>query len=138
MASVALDETADAVVGHAATFAAAFGLPLVLLHVVSPIHGAPRAADAVRAAERLHEANAHARLAALAGPLRSTMTVEVEVRCGDTAEEIAEAAASRRTLVTIASGGSAAHHRPGSIAYRVLCLSDSPVLAIPLTPHAGA
>jgi hypothetical protein len=57
--------------------------------------------------------------------------VDVEVRCGPAAEEIAAAAAARHALVTLASGGDDAHHRPGSIAYRVLCLSDLPVLAIP-------
>jgi nucleotide-binding universal stress UspA family protein len=158
IASVQLDNSADAVVGHAVTFATVFGLPLTLLHVVPPIEGMPRAAAAARAAERLHEASAHARLTELAARVRSglpligptfgsgvpsvqapdlkvgpTFRVEVsiEVRCGGAAEEIAAAAASRHALVTIASGGDS-HHRPGSIAYRVLCLSDSPVLAIPL------
>jgi nucleotide-binding universal stress UspA family protein len=131
IASVELDNSADAVAGHAATFASGFGLPLTLLHVVPPVEGMPRAVEAARVAERLHEASAQARLTELAGRVPAGVDVSTEVRCGAAAEEIAAAAASRHALVTIASGGDDTHHRPGSIAYRVLCLSDSPVLAIP-------
>jgi nucleotide-binding universal stress UspA family protein len=141
IASVELDDSAEAVIGHAVSFARAFGLPLILLHVVPPVEGMPRAVEAARAAERRHEANAQARLSQLAGRVGSGQDlaatpeqlkeVEVEVRCGPAAEEIAAAAASRHALVTISSGGDNAHHRPGSIAYRVLCLSDAPVLAVP-------
>jgi nucleotide-binding universal stress UspA family protein len=131
IASVDLDTSAEAVLGHAASFAAGFALPLTLLHVVPPVDGMPRAHEAARAAERLHETNAHARLTQLAAGLPRELQVEVEVRFGLAAEEIAAAAASRHALVTITSGGDNVHHRPGSIAYRVLCLSESPVLAVP-------
>jgi nucleotide-binding universal stress UspA family protein len=131
IASVDLDRSAEAVIRHGASFAAGFGLPLTLLHVVPPVEGMPRAVEAARAAERLHETNAHARLTELAASLPRELQVNLEVRPGPAAEEIAAAAASRHALVTITSGGDNAHHRPGSIAYRVLCLSQSPVLAVP-------
>jgi nucleotide-binding universal stress UspA family protein len=129
IASVELDASAEAVIGHAVSFARGFGLPVMLLHVVPPVEGMPRAVEAARAAERLHETNAQARLAELADHIGGD--VEVEIRSGSAAEEIAAAAAARHALVTIASGGEHGHHRPGSIAYRVLCLSEAPVLAVP-------
>ena len=132
IASVELDASAEAVIGHAVSFARGFGLPVMLLHVVPPVDRMPRALEAARAAERLHETNAQARLAELADHLRGEVDVEVEIRSGSAAEEIAAAAAARRALATIASGGENAHHRPGSIAYRVLCLSEAPVLAVPV------
>jgi nucleotide-binding universal stress UspA family protein len=131
IASVELDDSADAVIGHALAFAKDFELPLTLLHVVPPVEGMPRAVDAARAAERLHEANAQARLSDLASRIALDLRADVEVRCGPAAEEIAAAAAARHALVTITSGGTNAHHRPGSIAYRVLCLSEAPVLTVP-------
>ena len=131
IASLELDASAEAVIGHAVAFAKAFELPLTLLHVVPPVEGVPRAVEAARAAERLHETNAQAGLNELASRIGSGLKVEVEVRSGSAAEEIAAAAASRHALVTIASGGDNTHHRPGSIAYRVLCLSEAPVLAVP-------
>ena len=130
IASVELDQSAQAVTQHAAAFARAFGLPLTLLHVVPPVDGIPRAAQAARRAERQHEANAHARLTELARALEPGLRVDIEVRCGAAADEIAAAAVARHALITIASSGHI-DHRPGSIAYRVLCLSDSPVLAVP-------
>jgi nucleotide-binding universal stress UspA family protein len=137
IASVELDESAEAVIGHAVSFAKGFELPLTLLHVVPPVEGMPRAVEAARAAERLHETNAQARLNELSSRIGSEIEVEVEVRCGPAAEEIAAAAASRHALVTITSGGDNVHHRPGSIAYRVLCLSDAPVLAVPFRSGRG-
>jgi nucleotide-binding universal stress UspA family protein len=134
IAAVEMDHTAEAIAEHAATVAESLGLPLVLLHVVAPVHGAPRTAEAAAEATRLHEAGAQARLAELAaraGAVTPGRPVAVEVRSGPAAEEIAAAAAARQALVTIASGGNDEHHRPGSIAYRVLCLCDLPVLAVP-------
>ena len=128
IASVELDASAEAVIGHAVSFAKGFGLPVTLLHVVPPVEGMPRAVEAARAAERLHETNAQTRLAELAGRIRGEVE---EARWRGSPEAIAAAAATRHALVTITSGGGNAHHRPGSIAYRVLCLSEAPVLAVP-------
>jgi len=66
IASVELDASAEAVIGHAVSFARGFGLPVMLLHVVPPVDRMPRALEAARAAERLHETNAQVRLAELA------------------------------------------------------------------------
>jgi nucleotide-binding universal stress UspA family protein len=131
IASVELDASAEVVIGHAVSFARGFGLPVMLLHVVPPVDRMPRALEAARAAERLHETNAQVRLAELADHIRGEVEVEVEIRSGSAAEEIAASAAARHAIATIASGGENAHHRPGSIAYRVLCLSEAPVLAVP-------
>ena len=56
----------------------------------------------------------------------------VIVRSGTPADEIADVAASMEDLVIILGlGGGWMLHRPGSTAYRVLCLSTVPVLALP-------
>ena len=80
IASVELDASAEAVIGHAVSFARGFGLPVMLLHVVPPVDRMPRALEAARAAERLHETNAQARLAELADHIRGEVEVEVEIR----------------------------------------------------------
>ena len=56
----------------------------------------------------------------------------VLVRSGTPAEEIADVAASMEDLVIVVGlGGGWMLHRPGSTAYRVLCLATVPVFALP-------
>jgi nucleotide-binding universal stress UspA family protein len=121
--------------GHAVRAAAGlakdFGASLLVTHVVEPggllthwranvdVVDAARLADA---RERLET------VAAEAGAGGETL-----VRLGSIADSIASTAEEREAglIVVGLTGQSAAHRRPGSIAYRILCLAKAPVLVVP-------
>jgi len=54
-----------------------------------------------------------------------------DVRTGNPARVLVDAAAGRPALIVIGLGGKKAGQRPGTTAYRVLCEADAPVLAVP-------
>ncbi|HEX6976584.1 MAG TPA: hypothetical protein VF147_19385, partial [Vicinamibacterales bacterium] len=75
---------------------------------------------------------ARASLALIAQVIDPRRPPEVVIRNGTPAEEIADvAAASEGVVVVVGLGGGWMLHRPGSTAYRVLCLSSAPVFALP-------
>jgi nucleotide-binding universal stress UspA family protein len=54
-----------------------------------------------------------------------------DVRSGDAAQVLVDAASGRDALIVVGLGGSSAGQRPGTTAYRVLRDADAPVLAVP-------
>ncbi len=54
-----------------------------------------------------------------------------DVRTGDAARVLVDAAAGRDALIVVGLGGTSAAQRPGTTAYRVLRDADAPVLAVP-------
>jgi len=54
-----------------------------------------------------------------------------DVRTGNPARVLVEAAAGRKALIVVGLGGRKPGQRPGTTAYRVLCEADAPVLAVP-------
>jgi hypothetical protein len=64
--------------------------------------------------------------------------IETRLTYGGAAEEIARIASDERASVVVMSLGSAATRGrgqlPGSVAYGVLCLAPTPILALPETP----
>ena len=117
----------------AAGLAAVAGVPLIVVHVVEPVKS--------RLAARLHLAGIEADRRAIAedglqelvAGLPAGLHEEALVAYGDPAEEVAKVANDRRAgLVVIGLHGSPAlGPRIGSVTYRVLCLSPTPVLALP-------
>lgn len=106
----------------AAGLAAALGLPLTLLHVSA--HG-----------HRKRVADPAALMGELAASLGADVAITTRIVDGEPAEQIARLAREKRSAVIVMSLGSSAMRRrkPGSIAYRVLCLAPVPVLALPET-----
>lgn len=122
LAPVDFSAESEAAAHAAAGLARALGLPLLVLHASGPL-------DVDEAA---------ARMAALSGSLRHIAPLESRIVDGGPAEQIARLAREQRcALVVMSLGSSSMRHRrrkPGSIAYRVLCLAPVPVLALPETP----
>jgi nucleotide-binding universal stress UspA family protein len=127
------DAAADAT-RCAATLAEEFASPLLLAHVVTPVAVRSEWRSYVEGVEEDCTTRARAQLDALAAALPKTVQPEVVVKVGRPAEEIAGLADGRGAgLVVMGLIGQhrAFAPRPGSIAYRVLCLTRVPVLVVP-------
>jgi nucleotide-binding universal stress UspA family protein len=113
--------------------AQALGTTLTLLHVVTPTMAVPERERAEQLARRERRRIAAAELAALAAALGDRPKATTMVHEGDPAEIIVQ------TALTGAMGAilmglhdtTGLGPRMGSVAYRVLCRTQSPVLALP-------
>jgi len=118
----------------AAGIASTLGASLLLAHVV-----ASREFTGLRPAsalDRLDAIAARHHLDALRTDMLSDTPIEALVRSGHPAEEIAAIAAERHVeliVMGLRGAGGSLGPRPGSIAYRVICLAPSLLLAIPPT-----
>jgi universal stress protein A len=103
----------------AAGLARALDLPLTLVHV-TPSQG---------------RSDPSTLMGELAASLPEDVRVATLIVDGEPAEQIARQAREKRSTIIVMSLGSSAMRRrkPGSIAYRVLCLAPVPVLALPET-----
>lgn len=120
----------------AAQIARTFGVPLLLLHVIPEVREHALLAPHRDTRERLRRAQAAHQLEALVARLSPMVALESLLRHGSVADEIAVAAAERQAGLVVMGlhGGSGLFGaRPGSIAYRVMCQSRVPVLALPPT-----
>jgi len=118
----------------ASAFAVEFDVPLLLLHVVAGVQATSRWQPTLEAQDRIRVARARQALEKLASELLVEARVELEVAMGKPADEISALAAERRAgliVMGLKGPGRKADPRPGSIAYRVLCLAQVPVLAVP-------
>lgn len=118
----------------ASALAVEFDVPLLLLHVVAGVQATSRWQPTLEAQDRIRVARARQALEKLASDLPLEARVELEVATGKPADEISALAAERRAgliVMGLKSPGRKSDPRPGSIAYRVLCLAQVPVLAVP-------
>ena len=117
----------------AGALASAVGVPLLVAHVVEPLRfpSPPGVRKPNVDAER--RARAEDALERLVAGLRVPVMLEAITAFGDPAEEIAKIARERHAgLVVIGLHASpVAGPRMGSVTYRVLCLAQVPVLALP-------
>jgi nucleotide-binding universal stress UspA family protein len=76
-------------------------------------------------------------MADLVRALGTDLPIESRIVDGEPAEQIARLAREKRSAAVVmglgGSSGHRGHRKPGSIAYRVLCLAPVPVLALPET-----
>jgi nucleotide-binding universal stress UspA family protein len=117
----------------AGRLATALEVPLLLAHVVEPVHFAAMDMPHLPNLEVERRSRAEKALAELAASLGPTLRVEALVAYGDPAEEIAKVARDRDTgLIVIGlHATSILGPRMGSVTYRVLCLTAMLVLALP-------
>ena len=110
-----------------------FNVPLVLVHVIEPVKIRMRVGSTASRCNPDQRAAAEATISELLAGLPRHVRREVRIVHGTPAEEIARVAHDGRAgLVVMGLNGAAApDRRRGSITYRVLCLSQTLVLAVP-------
>ena len=131
IAAVEFTTGAPAVAEAAADIAGTTGAPLLLAHVVHPLETTDRWRQCRDSATHLHVATAETALEGLAAQL--PVGVECVVATGHVADTLSHLAESRDAgliVMGIGSGEDGAR-RPGSTAYRMLCLATVPILALP-------
>ena len=116
--------------------AAALEVPVLLAHVVEPVHFAVSGLPHLPNLEVERRARAEKALAELASSVPADLRPEALVAYGDPAEEIAKIARDRdEGLIVIGLHASTLlGPRMGSVTYRVLCLTSTLVLALPPAP----
>ena len=133
LAPVDLTPASENQVQIAGALASAVDVPLLLTHVVEPVRfpGPPTLFRPTVDGER--RTRTERALEELMAAVPPGVKSEALRAFGDPAEEIAKIAKERRAgLIVIGLHGSPlAGPRMGSVTYRVLCLSQTPVLALP-------
>ena len=120
-------------VREAGKVAAVLEVPVLLAHVVEPVHFAVSGLPHLPNLEVERRARAEKALAELASSVPPELRTEALVAYGDPAEEIAKVARDRDAgLIVIGLHASTLlGPRMGSVTYRVLCLTSTLVLALP-------
>jgi universal stress protein A len=120
----------------AARFATAYDVPLLLVHVVEQVVVAPQWRPFVREADEDRVAAARERLEQFAQQICSGRceTIVSLGRPDDAIASIAEERHAGLIVMGLGSGPGFLAPRPGSIAYRVLCIASAPVLVVPPEP----
>jgi nucleotide-binding universal stress UspA family protein len=139
LAGVDFSDTSERAARLAARLASALGVPLVLLHVISPASAAARWHDPVEAHAQHRAIDGRQRIEQLARTIEERAavstgnTVEGVVSIGRAADQIAAVALEREVgLIVVGLAGDVTDgSRPGSTAYRVLSAASVPVLAVP-------
>jgi nucleotide-binding universal stress UspA family protein len=131
LAALDLDDTSERTVAQAFEVAQLLGLPLSLVHVVPPLPTGWRWVDSFEASTPLRVTRARTRLEDIAKSLG--VSAAIDVRAGAPPEQVAAAAREvPGTLLVVGVDGGTPLGRVGSTAYRIVCLADSPVLAVPV------
>lgn len=117
----------------AAGVAREFRASLLIAHVVQAVEAPARWQASRDAATALHVATAREGLADLVSRIEDGLDVEATVVVGHAPEALVDLSHERGADVIVmgTGAGDQGSHRPGSTAYRVLGLSDLPVLAVP-------
>lgn len=132
LVALELDETALPMALAAQHIATGLGATLTLVHAVAPVQAIGSWTTAFDRERPARIERARASLALIAQVIEPNQPPSVLVRSGSPAEEVADIAASKQDLVIVVGlGGGWLLQRPGSTAYRMLCLSTAPVLALP-------
>lgn len=115
--------------------AAALGVrcdvPVMCLHVVPTVSAYSRWNELVKDAEEAAVRSARSRMADAIAGLAAVSAVTTDVRTGDAAEVLLDAARERGTLIVVGLGGANTDQRPGTTAYRLASGAETPVLGVP-------
>jgi nucleotide-binding universal stress UspA family protein len=122
----------------ASGLAQAFSVPLILAHVVEPLHVPARVRAAIPGLDAERRADVEQRLVELARPFSTRVAIEEVIVSGEPSEEIVKLAEVRDAQLIVMGLHSSGLLGPrmGSVTYRVLCLTHALVLALP--PKAAA
>ena len=117
-----------------ATIAETLGVPLLVLHVVTPLKGLERLRPHIDVHNRAQFETAEREVQRLTSMIPSSIDIESVVAIGSPPEEIANTAVARGAGLIVMGLRRQEHFlgaRPGSIAYRVLGLAPALILALP-------
>jgi len=134
IAATDFSDTSTRAVRWAADLAHKMSSRLLLIHVVEPIAVAPQWQPYIEDADQARVADARTQLEKMTKQFDGFVDCESLVESGRPADSIALIADRRRVSVIVmglASSQGPLGSRPGSIAYRVLCLAKTPVLVVP-------
>ena len=117
--------------------ATALSARLMAVHVLEPLFIPYRVRVALPGAEHTRRSQAEEKLTALVASIDAAHQPETMVLLGEPSEEIVELAQARDAGLIVMGLHSSGLFGPrmGSVTYRVLCLTDALVLALP--PHAA-
>jgi nucleotide-binding universal stress UspA family protein len=109
----------------------ACGVTVTCLHMVPIVAAHTRWNDVLKDAEDQAVRRARARLEAMTAALPSGTSIDADVRTGDAAEVLIQAADRQQAIIVVGLGGADTGRRPGTTAYRVVSGADAPVLGVP-------
>ena len=134
-----LSRSSDRQLRVAAELGRGFGTSLLVVHVVAEVRAHGGLHDAVKAHERVRIDEARERLARLTSENSGHIVFETRVAYGHPADEIARIAIEQGVglIVMGLTGDGASGSCPGSVAYRVLTMAPTPVLALALKETAN-
>ena len=127
-------------VAVAAGIASALSVPLILTYVLEPVFVPPRIRAQVPGSDAARREYAERHLAQLVTQAGLPDTTETMVVSGEPSEEIVKLATTRNAGLIVMGLHSSGVFGPrmGSVTYRVLCLTPTPVLALPPVPSTTA
>ena len=134
VAATDFSEAAAAAVRCGSALAEERTAPFILVHVVAPVTVAARWQSYLEGVNDERMSQARSGLESVAAGLHTRQPPDLVVVLGPAAEAIAETAQQRDAgLIVMGLSGEqgAFAPRPGTIAYRVLCLAHVPVLVVP-------
>ena len=137
LAPVDLTNASVAQLQAARAIAEALRVPLLLAHAIEPLRSPIIDRASASSIELERKTRAEDAMADLVATLPRRLRPEALVVHGDPAEEIAKVARDRDAgLIVIGMHASPGRHI-GSVTYRVLCLTQALVLALPVLQRAG-
>lgn len=123
-------EASAAALQAAITLGAQCQVPVTCLHVVPAVAAHTRWNALVKDAEDRAVRAARSRMTDATAALASG-TVTTDVRTGEPADVLIQAAAGQATIIVVGLGGEDTRQRPGTTAYRLASGADAPVLGVP-------
>jgi nucleotide-binding universal stress UspA family protein len=139
VAPLDLSEASPRQLSIAAGIGVSLGVPVIVPYVLEPAFVPPAVRWAAPGIDAERRAYAETRLVELVDRQALHARTEMLVVSGDPAEEIVKLAAARGAglLVMGLHSSSLLGPRMGSVTYRVLCMADALVLAIPPAPESS-
>jgi nucleotide-binding universal stress UspA family protein len=124
-------EASDAAVRAAVDLGARLLVPVTCLHAVRSVSAHTRWNEVVHEAVDRAIHDARQRLADAVATLPNAGTLTTDVRTGDAADALIDAAAGTDLVLVVGLGSAHSDGQPGTTAYRVVSGADAPVLGVP-------